>query len=95
MAGFEYKLTAPPISMVAESTSVGAYEAKTHLPRLLDEVAAGRTVVITRHGRPAARLVPVDPRPDPRKVIAALREFRADNLLGDHDLSTLVAEGRR
>jgi prevent-host-death family protein len=37
---------------------VQASEAKTHLPQLLDEVERGETVVITRHGRPIARLVP-------------------------------------
>ncbi len=38
---------------------VGAYEAKTHLPRLLDRVARGESLIITRHGRPVARMVPV------------------------------------
>ncbi len=37
---------------------VGAYEAKTHLAALLDAVANGETVVITRRGRPIARIVP-------------------------------------
>ena len=37
---------------------VGAFEAKTHLSRLLDAVEAGETVVITRRGRPVARLTP-------------------------------------
>ena len=37
---------------------VQASEAKTHLPRLLDEVERGVTIVITRHGRRIARLVP-------------------------------------
>ncbi len=37
---------------------VQASEAKTHLPQLLDDVERGETVVITRHGRPIARLVP-------------------------------------
>ena len=41
---------------------VGAFEAKTHLSALLDDVAAGETVMITRRGRPVARLVPVDGR---------------------------------
>lgn len=34
--------------------------AKTHLPQLLDEVERGATIVITRHGRRVARLVPED-----------------------------------
>ena len=37
---------------------VQASHAKTHFPRLLDEVERGETIVITRHGRPIARLVP-------------------------------------
>lgn len=37
---------------------IQASEAKTHLPSILDDVERGETVVITRHGRPIARLVP-------------------------------------
>ena len=38
--------------------SVGSYEAKTHLPALLDRVAQGEQITITRHGVPVAMLVP-------------------------------------
>jgi prevent-host-death family protein len=38
--------------------SVGVHEAKTHLSRLLERVAAGEEVVITRRGEDVARLVP-------------------------------------
>lgn len=53
-----------------------ASEAKTHLPRLLDEVERGETIVITRHGRPIARLVP---EPDRRQaeIDEALEGIRA------------------
>jgi len=37
--------------------SVGVHEAKTHLSSLLDDVAAGEEILITRRGEPAARLV--------------------------------------
>jgi len=37
---------------------IQASEAKTHLPQLLDDVERGETVVITRHGRAIARIVP-------------------------------------
>ena len=37
---------------------VNIYAAKTHLSRLIDQVNAGEEIVITRHGRPVARLVP-------------------------------------
>jgi len=39
---------------------VGVHEAKTHLSRLLQRVAAGDEIVITRSGRPVAKLVRVD-----------------------------------
>jgi prevent-host-death family protein len=41
--------------------SVGVHEAKTHLSRLLEDVAAGEEVVITRRGEAVATLVPVQP----------------------------------
>jgi prevent-host-death family protein len=71
--------------------TVGAYEAKTHLPRLLDEVARGETITITKHGAPVALLVPPDRarRRDVAEVIAELRKFRQEiRPLGD--LSTPV-----
>jgi prevent-host-death family protein len=37
---------------------IQASEAKTHLPQLLDAVERGETIIITRHGRSIARLVP-------------------------------------
>jgi prevent-host-death family protein len=76
--------------------AVGAYEAKTHLPRLLDDVAAGRSVVITKHGVPVARLVPARPQvTEPREVIDALRKARRGVTLGGLSLRDLIKEGRR
>ncbi len=37
---------------------VGAYEAKTHLAELLDEVMNGETILVTRRGKPVAKIVP-------------------------------------
>lgn len=42
-------------------TTVNLHEAKTHLSRLVDEAGAGAEIIIARHGRPAARLVPLAP----------------------------------
>lgn len=58
--------------------SVGSGEAKTELPRLLDRVAQGESVTITKHGVPVARLVPVEEeaKPDLRQVIDEIIEFR-------------------
>ncbi len=48
-------------------------EAKTHLSHLLDQVEAGEEVVITRRGRPIARISPVE---KPKHPIKSLAEFR-------------------
>jgi prevent-host-death family protein len=78
------------------TTSIGAYEAKTHLPRLLAEVEAGDTVTITKHGRPVARLVPVKPRSSsPESVVAALRAARVDVRRGAESVRDMIEEGRR
>ena len=56
---------------------VGAFEAKTHLAALLERVSRGEQFTITRHGKPVARLVPVEQR-DPervRKAVERLKEF--------------------
>ena len=51
--------------------TVGAYEAKTHLARLLDRVARGESRTIARHGKPVARLVPAADDRDRAKEAAA------------------------
>jgi prevent-host-death family protein len=48
--------------------NVSVYNAKTHLSRLLDRAAAGEEVVITRNGRPIAKLVAAAPIRKPRKL---------------------------
>ena len=40
--------------------TVSVHEAKTHLSRFLQQVAAGEDVIITRSGQPVARLVPIE-----------------------------------
>ena len=47
---------------------VNIHEAKTHLSRLIDKVAAGEEIVIARAGKPVARLAPLKRRRQPRKL---------------------------
>lgn len=78
--------------------SVEAYEAKTHLSQLLNRVARGEEIQITRNGRPVARLVPEPGQHanDVRSVIAQIREFRKGRRLGDDiTIRELIEEGRR
>lgn len=75
--------------------SVGAYEAKTHLPRLLDEVEAGDSITITKQGRPVARLVGIRGAaahdPDPVARFAEARQ----GLTLDLPLREAIEDGRR
>jgi len=59
-------------------TTVTAYEAKTHLPRLIRAVEQGETVIITRHGKPVAKLAPVEDqrRADVAEVMKRMEALR-------------------
>ena len=76
--------------------TVGAYEAKTHLPRLLEEVAAGEIITITKHGVPIATLASA--RTERRSARAAadeLRAFRDRHPLKGLKIRDLIEDGRR
>ena len=77
--------------------SVGAYEAKTHLSSLLERVAMGESVTITKHGRPVAVMRPVGELdlPAVETVVAGLRNFRRGRRLDGIELRDLIEEGRR
>ena len=55
---------------------IGAFEAKTHLSRLLDEAEKGEVFTITKRGRPVARLMPPAPA-DRERAARAVRNIRA------------------
>ena len=70
--------------------TVTLVEAKTRLSELLDKVASGEEVVITRHGKEVARLVPVRPihsREQARAAIRRIRERAEQSKLGAFDWS--------
>jgi len=75
---------------------IGAYEAKTHFYALLDRVARGEQITITKHGRPVARLVPIADADVERRraAIARIKELRKGQTLGV-PVKQLIEEGRR
>ncbi len=76
---------------------IGAYEAKTHFSQLLDEVAKGSSIMITRNGNPVAVLGPVKAR-DSEKIQAAICRIRSRNKgrnLRGVTIRELIEEGRR
>jgi len=77
--------------------TVGSYQAKTHLPRLLERAARGERITITKHGVPIAMLVPFEDRPkaDIRSVIEELKKFRRGHKLGKLTIREMIEEGRK
>ena len=78
-------------------STVGAYEAKTKLSQLLERVERGERIVITRHGRPIAELVPVSrrSRESIQAAIEDLKKFRSTHSLGELTIREMIEEGRR
>jgi len=77
---------------------VGIFEAKTHLSSLLDRVAKGEKITITKHGVPAAILIPPgDARPklSHAEVVEGMRALRQRVKRGKPSIRELIQEGRR
>jgi prevent-host-death family protein len=88
--------------MSTTQSTVGAYEAKTKLPELLERAASGEVITITKHDQPMARLVPAS-RPshaDLGALFEQMDEIRRHSVLnppGKKKLSIkeLIEEGRK
>jgi prevent-host-death family protein len=77
--------------------SIGAFEAKTHLSSLLDRAAGGEEIIITKHGKPLAKLVSAGNINSDRSIQAMnkLRESRKGLTLGGIAWKELRDEGRK
>ena len=77
--------------------TVGLFDAKTHLSALLERVAQGEEITITKHGTPVAILVPPANRRkrDPREVAERIRALRKGARLEGLTVRQLIEEGRR
>ena len=76
--------------------TVGAYEAKTHLSRLLERVIKGERITITKHGVPVAVLQPpeTERKRVPSEVISEVREFRTNYSLKGLSIREMIKDGR-
>ena len=76
---------------------VGAFETKNKLSALLERVERGEEILITRRGKPIAKLVPATPRAGPaaaREAAERILERSRSATLGELEIEDLIAEGR-
>lgn len=77
---------------------IGTFEAKTHLSALLDRVAKGEKITITKHGIPAAMLVPVDESQrtlSHTEIVEGMRALRKRVKTGKMSVREMIHQGRR
>jgi prevent-host-death family protein len=76
--------------------TVGAFQAKTQLSQLLDQVEKGEAVTITRRGRPVAVLAPARPAKTGEEWLAEVKRLRKGITLGGTvTIRQLIDEGRK
>lgn len=89
---------ARPVGTEGAMRELGVLETKNRLSELLDAVEHGEQVVITRRGRPVAKLVSATEgfdREVARKAVEAIREMRKGQTLGGISIKELIEDGRK
>ncbi len=81
-------------------TIYGTFDAKNKLSELLDRVEQGEEIIITRHGKPVAKLISAkqdesERRRKAREAVAWMRKNREANKLDGDSIKQLIEEGRR
>jgi prevent-host-death family protein len=77
--------------------SIGSYQLKTHLSEILNAVEHGQTVIVTRHGKPIARIMPNETaeQEQTHQVVEALKKFPRTRLPKGVSIRSLIEAGRR
>ena len=77
--------------------TLGAFQVKTHFSSLLEQVEQGEQIIITKHGHPVAKLIPINKNNQElaNEAIQLLKEFGKNNKLGNLNWKSLRDEGRR
>jgi prevent-host-death family protein len=76
-------------------TKISAYEAKTHFSALLERVAKGESIVITKHGHEVAKLSPIQTTLTSAEAVEKIIELSKGKSLGNLSIRELIEEGRR
>ena len=76
---------------------VSAFDAKTHLSKLLNEVEEGHVITITKRGKPVAKLVPWSENEHTMSRSELMKEFTSirQNVKGRVDIKSYINEGRK
>jgi len=78
--------------------TIGAFEAKTHFSRIIDEAERGADFVITKRGKPVAKIIPFRQEPEMtwEEALEGFRELRKHyrGKPGDFNIREAIEEGR-
>jgi prevent-host-death family protein len=81
------------------SQQIGIFEAKTHLSQIIEKVENGADFIITKRGKPTAKIIPVEQekKMSRKEVIEEFRELRKHykGEPGSFNIREAIAEGRR
>jgi prevent-host-death family protein len=76
---------------------IGAFEAKTHLSQLLEKVQKGNEIIITKRGKPVARLIPFHKGEKKDSIKDILKDFDVirESIKGHVNIKSYINEGRK
>ena len=78
---------------------IGAFEAKTHFSQIIEKVENGADFIITKRGKPVAKIIPIEQEKQMtrKEAIEALREMRKHykGVPGDFNIREAIEEGRK
>jgi prevent-host-death family protein len=83
--------------MKAKSKFVGSFEAKTHLSSLIDNVIEGNNYIITKRGKPVARLIPYNANENDlsmKEIVVQFDNIRK-SIKGKTNIKEYINEGRK
>ena len=82
-----------------ECQQIGAYEAKTHFSRILEEAEQGTDFIVTKRGKPVAKIIPFEQEPEMtfKEAVEQLKEFRKlyRGKPGSFNIREAIEEGRK
>ena len=80
------------------SQQIGAFEAKTHFSQILEKTEQGEDFIVTRRGKPVAKIIPFRQEPEMtfKEAVEGLKEMRKlyRGKSGDFNVREAIEEGR-